>query len=164
MLTPDLGLFYVILPLCKGSAHQYKNLCLYFQNTTLNYLCQKTVQMGTLKRFAYIFLYNYAITIYSISLQSYDKGLLDKHKYITLPLVVLDLQPKHCKSPKHLNSFLRHCTNQASCCDSHFAWNVCIVCKKQLHGCAPVQNLEGCCHSAMLYNIWVSLLQTCIRF
>jgi hypothetical protein len=57
-----------------------------------NYLCQKTDQMDTPER---ITLYNDPITLYSISLQSYDEGLLDKPTYITLILLGLEIQPKH---------------------------------------------------------------------
>ena len=53
--------------------------------------CQKTDQVGTPKLFSYNSLSNYAITMYSICLQTYDPGLSDKPKYITLPLVVLEI-------------------------------------------------------------------------
>jgi len=47
--------------------------------------------MSTLDKCVYNFLYNYAIVIYSIYLQSYDEGLSNKPKYIDILLVVLEI-------------------------------------------------------------------------
>ena len=49
----------------------------------MRYVCQKTDQMGVLKIFAYNISQNYPITIYSISLESYDQGLSNRIKYMT---------------------------------------------------------------------------------
>jgi hypothetical protein len=47
--------------------------------------------MDTLKRTTHISLNNDPITLYSISLQSCDKGLSHKPKYMTLTLLVLEI-------------------------------------------------------------------------
>ena len=44
LLTPDLGLFYIILPLCKHVACWDKNLCPYFRNTTLTIYAKKLIK------------------------------------------------------------------------------------------------------------------------
>ena len=49
----------------------------------IRYVCQKTDQMGLPEIFAYNISQNYAITIYSICLESYDQGLSNKIKYMT---------------------------------------------------------------------------------
>ena len=49
----------------------------------IQYVHQKTDQMGIPKLFAYNILQNYPITIYSIYLESYDQGLSNKTKYMT---------------------------------------------------------------------------------
>ena len=48
----------------------------------MRYMCQKTDQMGIPKIFAYNISQNYPITIYSISLKSYDQGRLNKTRYM----------------------------------------------------------------------------------
>ena len=65
--------------------------------------------MGISKVFVYNFLRNYAITIHSICLESYDPGLLNKSKYIMSYLLVIEIYHNHCKSTKHLIGFLKHC-------------------------------------------------------
>ena len=57
----------------------------------MRYMCQKTDQMGIPKVFVYNFLRNYAITIYSIFLESYDPGLLNKPRYIMSYLLVIEI-------------------------------------------------------------------------
>ena len=44
LLTPDLGLFYIILPLCKHVAYWDKNLSPYFRNTTLTIYAKKLIK------------------------------------------------------------------------------------------------------------------------
>ena len=52
-------------------------------NIIIRYVHQKTDQMGIPKLFAYNISRKYSITIYSICLESYDKGLSNKTKYMT---------------------------------------------------------------------------------
>ena len=49
----------------------------------MRYVCQKTDQMCISKLFAYNISQNYPITLYSISLESYDQGLSNKTRYMT---------------------------------------------------------------------------------
>ena len=49
----------------------------------MRYMCQRTDQIGTSEIFAYNFLENYATTLYSTFLESYDSGLSNKPTFIT---------------------------------------------------------------------------------
>src|SRR5260370_40605172 len=86
-----LAYLHIILPLCRHLACWDKNLCPYFRNTTLTIYAKKTDQMDTLERITHISLYNSPITLYSISIQRRDEGLLNKPNYMTLPLLVLEI-------------------------------------------------------------------------
>ena len=44
LLTPDLGLLYTLLPLCRHLACCDKNLCLYFRNNTLTIYAKKLIK------------------------------------------------------------------------------------------------------------------------
>ncbi len=108
LLAPDLSLLHVMWPWCKISASLGKNPSLYFRNTILSYIGQKTVQVYTLGRMLHISLYSYACIICSIPLQSCDKGCSNKPSYIFWIVVVPQIFIKQLKCSKHLNSFLRH--------------------------------------------------------
>ena len=110
LLTPDLSLLHVIWPWCKISASLGKNLSLYFRNTILSYIGQKTFEVYTLGRMLHSTLYSYAYIMYSIPSQSGDKGLLNKPRYIFLTLLGPEIVIKQSKCSKHLKGFLRHCS------------------------------------------------------
>ncbi len=109
LLAPDLSLLHVMWPWCKISASLGKNLSLYFRDTILSYIGQKTVQVYTLGRMLHISWCSYAYIMRSIPLQSCDKGLSNKPSCISWTLVVPQIFIKQSKCSKHLNSFLRHC-------------------------------------------------------
>jgi len=44
LLTPNLGLLYTLLPLCRHLACWDKNLCVYFRNTTLTIYAKKLIK------------------------------------------------------------------------------------------------------------------------
>src|SRR6267154_3088072 len=79
----EFSIGYMMSMLNFSLLEQTLDLLLLKHYCEILYMCQRTDQMGTSEIFAYNFLHNYATTLYSTCLESYDPGLSNKPKFIT---------------------------------------------------------------------------------